>query len=156
MGYDLYTPAFRRLQDNADYKAVRAEYDDWLNRPTVQEQNETEQDWVDFNRISSKMYKMESDAGHGGFRLSFNASLDIVRHWQDDDQGCGFSLTHEQVGVLLEEYRIYLRRLVHDGYSHAMQIPKDYSGICNPCQADVSRYKLLCQVFRLGEGCSIG
>ncbi|HZC22036.1 MAG TPA: hypothetical protein VE866_01765 [Candidatus Binatia bacterium] len=154
MGLDVYTPAYNRLEENSEWIAAQARYRQWENRPTVLEQNETEADWKEFREFRAIIGRLESQAGHFGYRTPFHSLVGPIAAF-DKSGDYHLSLTAEQVGEFLKEWRFYLAGQVKQGKHLEQWVNGLDEPVQSPFQQAVRRFKNWCQVYRLGEGCYV-
>ncbi len=75
MGVDVYTPAYRRMIETADYRKLQAEISDHCARPTVVAQDETDKDWADWDSLMRRKGQMEMAVGHFRYRFDVPSRL---------------------------------------------------------------------------------
>jgi hypothetical protein len=152
MSIYVYTPAYNRLENNPEWVAIQAREREWENRPTVLDQNQTEDDWSEWREIRAIMSRMEQDAGHFGHRAPFHSLVGPIAAIEDGGD-CMFSLTAEQVTQYLKEWRFYLAGQVKQGKHLEQWVNGFDEPVQSPFQQAVQRFKNWCRVHRLGEGC---
>ena len=158
MGVDVYTPAYQRLQESTEYKAICARYDAWCHRPTVEMQNWTDDDAQDYDAIMVIKDRMEIEAGNFRHRAPFCSTIGPIVAFEggaSQDDSWGFSLDHEQVGQYLAEWRRYLRESVESGRHLEKYVNGLNEPVRSPFDSAVWRFKNWCRVYRLGEGCCV-
>ncbi len=152
MGLDVYTPAYNRMCETAEWQAIQARSREWFSRPTVQAQEETPADWKDFEEIQSIAGRMEIEVGHFRHRSPFTSQ---VIAGVDNTRGM-FELTTEQTAEYLKEWRAYLLSQWQIGKHEEKWVNGFDEPVQNPFQQAVRRFKKWCRVYRLGEGCYVG
>lgn len=150
MGYDVYTPAYNRMTESAEYQQVEAFREELFSRPTFDSQDWTEKDQKDFSEYQERLGKLEDAVGHFRWNLPFKSEIHAIQEFDNGDYH--FALTHEEVGRLLEEYRRYLRDQVFQSKHLEEWVNGFGDRVLSPFEIAVQKYKLLCTVFRLGEG----
>ncbi len=155
MGVDVYTPAYGRMLDTVEYKQLQAELSVHYAQPTVAAQNQTDQDWAEWDSLMRRQDRMEMAVGH--FRYGFDVpsrlpQINAVINGEDS----GFRLSHEEVGVHLQEWRSHLLAMFRAGEYQEVWTDGFGELVLNPFQSLVWKYKLICTAFRLGEGQYVG
>lgn len=158
MGVDVYTPAYRRLHESPEYKAIRARYDAWCHRPTVEMQNWTDDDTQEYDAITAIRGRMEIEVGNFRHRAPFCSTIGPIVAFESGaspEDSWGFSLDHEQVGQYLAEWRRYLRECVACGKHLDKYVNGFNEPAPSPFDSAVRRFKNWCLVYQLGEGCDV-
>lgn len=151
MGVDVYTPAYGRMVKTNEYRQLQAEFSTYYARPTVEAQRDTDEDWAIWNGLISRQDKMEMAVGHFRYRFEVSSRLPQINA-VIEGASSGFSLTHEEVGIHLGEWRQQLLEMFQAGEHREVWVDSFGEEVLNPFQSLVSRFKLMCVTFRLGEG----
>jgi hypothetical protein len=154
MGVDVYTPAYDRMTELPEHQAAEVRMEAWRKRPTVEQQEQTEEDWLEYNAIQAIFGRLEKDAGHFRHRTRFDSSIEPIATYERGEE-CSFQLTHGLVEQYLVEWRAYLRELVSLGGHLEKWVNGLDEPVPSPFDEAVYRFKSWCRVYQLGEGCYV-
>lgn len=148
MGLDVYTPAYLRMIETETYKQLEAEFSAYYALPLTVALADFGAKW---DSLMRRWGQMKMAVGHFLYKFEVPSRLPPI-HAAINDEVSGFRLTHEEVGIHVQERRDRLLTMFRAGEHREVWTNAFREVVPNPFQRLVWKYKRLCTAYRLGEG----